>query len=373
MKEVLSSFYYGQYSIIITYFSLIFVLGILGMEQVFLRFSVAKNKNQIDTQKIQLLLVSGVVLLSTVVSTGFFIQNYPEIEINRSLLFFTSLSIISSLFLHNVMRLNSNFLLAQVISNYWKIVLVVLAIVFYLERLQQLNLFINCLCLSIITFFALCLFYVFRYVKFTFNTPVSSKEIIFTASNFFIAIASFSLITFADRFIIEKKFNYITLGEFFYLSNFFLAPYAILQNYVGFKQLIFFKNNFTVDYYKKYNRKIIFLGIFLAVGLFVFATALNYFNLLKYQFNNYKVIALLLLIGIVRLYSSAIISAFEAKSTIAYLRKSNILIVSFTCLVLLFAYYFSHTIHSILICVVLVWCFRCVIHRQLLLHQQNKL
>jgi len=84
MKEVLSSFYYGQYSIIITYFSLIFVLGILGMEQVFLRFSIAKARNEIDTQKIQLVLIGCVVLLSTIVSTIFFKRNYFTILHNIS-------------------------------------------------------------------------------------------------------------------------------------------------------------------------------------------------------------------------------------------------------------------------------------------------
>jgi O-antigen/teichoic acid export membrane protein len=372
MKEVLSSFYYGQYSIIITYFSLIFVLGILGMEQVFLRFSTAKESNQIETQKIQLLLVSGVALFSSVVSTIFFKKNYPEIEFNTFLLFLTSFSIISSLFLYNVLRLNSNFFLAQLVANFWKFVLLILAALFYFKQSDKLEVFVACLCFSIIGFFALCLIYVFRTIQFKFTTPASSLEIISTASNFFIAIASFSLITFADRFIIEKKFNYITLGEFFYLTNFFLAPFTILQNYVGFKQLILFKNDFNLNYYFRYNRKIIFFGIFLAFFLFVFATGLNYYKILSYQFNNYTSIALLLVIGIIRLYSSSIISAFEAKSTLSYLRISNVLIVAFTVLILLYAYYFCHTIQSILICVIAVWCLRCLIHRQLLLHQYKK-
>jgi hypothetical protein len=372
MKEVLSSFYYGQYSIIITYFSLIFVLGILGMEQVFLRFSTAKESNRIETQKIQLVLLGCVALFSSVVSTLFFKKNYPEIEFNPVLLFLTSFSIISSLFLYNVMRLNSNFLLAQLIANFWKFVLLVLAAIFYFKQSDRLEVFVASLCFAIIGFFVLCLIYVFRTIHFTFTKPVSSLEIMSTATHFFIAIASFSLITFADRFIIEKKFNYITLGDFFYLTNFFLAPFTILQNYVGFKQLILFKNDFNLNYYFRYNRKIIFFGVFLAFFLFLFATALNYFKVLNYQFNNYTIISLLLLIGVIRLYSSSIISAFEAKSTLSYLRKSNVFIVSFTVLILLYAYYFCHTIHSILACVILVWCLRCVIHRQLLLHQYNK-
>ena len=56
MKEILTATQYGHYSIFVTYFSLIYVFGILGTEQVFLRFSMGVKKNTIETQKFQLFL-----------------------------------------------------------------------------------------------------------------------------------------------------------------------------------------------------------------------------------------------------------------------------------------------------------------------------
>ena len=53
MKDVLSELEYGQYSIFVTYLSLIYLLGILGAEQGFLRFSRQTGNNIITTQKVQ--------------------------------------------------------------------------------------------------------------------------------------------------------------------------------------------------------------------------------------------------------------------------------------------------------------------------------
>ena len=69
MKEVLSAKSYGQYSIFVTYFSLIYLLGILGTEQGFLRFSRKLDKNVISTQKVQFHLLFTVILLTTILSS----------------------------------------------------------------------------------------------------------------------------------------------------------------------------------------------------------------------------------------------------------------------------------------------------------------
>ena len=51
LKEVLNEEAYGQYSITITYFSVIFIFGLLGLEQIFLRYSNFIATNTIETQK----------------------------------------------------------------------------------------------------------------------------------------------------------------------------------------------------------------------------------------------------------------------------------------------------------------------------------
>lgn len=372
MKEVLSATHYGQYSIFVTYFSLIYMLGIFGSEQVFLRFSRKTNRNTLETQKSQIILISVIIFFSTIISCILFKRYYPEVAINSLLLFLASFSMIGMLFLFNILRLNTNFVLSQFISNYWKLLLFTLALIFYINKEDNLETFIKIVAVNIVIIFLAVLFYIYKKIEINYNNDISTKDIFITAFHFFLAILSFSLITFADRFIIEMKFSIEEFGNFFYLTNFFLAPYTILQNYVGFKQLIVFKNDFNRDYYTRFNQKAILLGVVMAVFLLIISFYLCHFKLLKFSFNDYMpIILLLLFIGIVRLYSSSIISAFEARTTIETLRKSNIYILVITVFILLIAVFYAHSIQSILMSIIIIWLFRCVVHRQLILHQMK--
>jgi hypothetical protein len=372
MKEILSATHYGHYSIFVTYFSLIYVFGILGTEQVFLRFSMQTKKNTIETQKFQLQLMAFIILFSTILCSFLFQKYYSEIAINTFLLFGSSLSMIGILFLFSILRLNANFVWAQFISNYWKIVLCILAAFFYIFKNNDLNLFITIVCINVLLIFALSLSYINKKITISFNNDVSIKEILQTAFHFFLSIFSFSVLLFADRFIIETKYSFIEFGNFFYLTNFFLAPYAILQNYIGFKQLIVFKTDFNKGYFVNFNRKALFFGALLGFMLLSVAFVLNFTNVIAFRFNRYpSIIILLLFTGIVRLYSSSIISAFEARTSIETLRKANIYIAGITFIILLIAAFLASSIEEILIYVILIWLFRCFIHRQLLLHQMK--
>jgi hypothetical protein len=372
MKGVLSATHYGHYSIFVTYFSLIYVFGILGTEQVFLRFSIQTKKETIETQKFQLQLITVIILFSTILCTFLFRKYYSEIAINTLLLFASSLSMIGSLFLFSILRLTSDFVLAQFISNYWKIVMCILAAFFYIFKNNDLNLFIAIVCSNVLLIFALSLSYVCKKISISFNKDVSIKEIVQTGFHFFLSIFSFSVLLFADRFIIETKYSFIEFGNFFYLTNFFLAPYAILQNYIGFKQLIVFKGGFNRDYFVSFNKKALFFGALLGLFLLFLAFILNYTDVIQFSFNRYPlIIALLLFTGIVRLYSSSIIAAFEARTSIKTLRKANIYIAGITFVILLMAVFLASSIEEILIYVIFIWLFRCIIHRRLLLHQMK--
>lgn len=372
MKGILSATHYGHYSIFVTYFSLIYVFGILGTEQVFLRFSIQSKRETIETQKFQLQLITVIILFSTILCTFLFRKYYSEIAINTLLLFASSLSMIGSLFLFSILRLTSDFVLAQFISNYWKIVMCILAAFFYIFKNNDLNLFIAIVCSNVLLIFALSLSYVCKKISFSFNKDVSIKEIVQTGFHFFLSIFSFSVLLFADRFIIETKYSFIEFGNFFYLTNFFLAPYAILQNYIGFKQLIVFKEGFNRGYFISFNRKALFFGALLGLFLLLLAFILNYTDVIQFRFNRYPlIIALLLFTGIVRLYSSSIIAAFEARTSIKTLRKANIYIAGITFVILLMAVFLASSIEEILIYVIFIWLFRCIIHRRLLLHQMK--
>jgi hypothetical protein len=156
------------------------------------------------------------------------------------------------------------------------------------------------------------------------------------------------------------------------MTNFFLAPYSILQNYIGFKQLVVFKKSFTVSYFKRFNRLSIGFGAVLGLLLFCFAIGLEFSGIIGFSFNDHiPIILLLLLTGIIRMYSSSILSAFEAKTSLETLKRSNIYIISATVAILLFAVSAVDSVEAILLCIIVIWAIRCIVHRQLLLNQMK--
>src|SRR5690606_22177124 len=75
-KEFFSPQDYGYYSILITYFSIVFLFGIFGGEQLFIRISERPEPHLIETSRKVMGLVLGALLVSTVAGSVFFWMNY---------------------------------------------------------------------------------------------------------------------------------------------------------------------------------------------------------------------------------------------------------------------------------------------------------
>ena len=361
-KELFTPSEYGYYSVFITYLSVINLFGILGLEQNLLRFSF-KNKDYIETQKIQFQLFYGVSIINAILSSVLFINFYSEVKIYFLILLLASYGMISQLFLSNLFRINTNFVVSQLASNLWKIQLLLLSIVFFIYKLQNIEILILLISLSIITVFIFTKFCVKKFVKIKYINNIDNKSLYTSAFHFFISIFLFTILIFADRFIIEKKFSIEEFGNYFYLTNFFLAPFSIIQNYIGFKQLIHFKYNFSMPEFNKINLRNVVLGFVLAGLLFIISLILPQLNLITFDFKKYfNEIIIILLIGIARLFSSSVLSGFEAQADIKSLRKANIYIVVLTFMWLVIAYRIGYSLFSILYCFLFVWIFRAFIH-----------
>ena len=370
-KNIFSKEEYGKYSVIITYFSLLYLFGIFGTEQGFIRFSNRKEKGVVETHKSQIILVFCIALFSSIVGGVFFKLYYSDILLNNGLLFISGFCIIILLFLFNTLRLNEDFALSQLISNYWRISLFALSLFYLLCNHSGFENYITILAINIVLGTVLAFFFVFRKIKFTYSkTKIDLSSTFF---HFFLAISTFTLLTFSDRFLVENKFSIEEFGNYFYLTNLFLAPYSILQNYIGFKQLVLFKNNFTVEYFNKQNRKSIIIGLFLGAFLLGAANIVSYFKILDFDFKNtIYIVLLLILTGILRLYSASILAAFEAKVSVETLKKSNIIIIIITSVVLTIAIYAAKSLEAILFCVAIIWVLRALVQRYLLLKQHQK-
>jgi hypothetical protein len=225
----------------------------------------------------------------------------------------------------------------------------------------------------IILSFLISFYFCFKRIQFSYKKNVSRTDIIKTSIQFLISITSFSLLIFGDRFIIEQKFGIEEFGNYFYLTNFFLAPFSILQNYIGFKHLIIFKLDFKVSNFNKFNRKIIFFGICLSLSLFIFLKTVSYHRILNFDFNHYNLtIILMLIMGIIRLYSSSITSAFEAKTNVHTFKKGNIIFIVLSLIIVFIDFIFINTLDLIICSIILIWLIRSIVFRQLLLGQINK-
>ncbi len=374
LKEKLTHGEYGIYSIVITYFSMMNLYGLLGLEQVFIRLSDFHQKDKISTPKFLLKLIVSVIVISSVLGTFIFRQYCSEIlNFNLILFFLATIGIVSLLFLYNILRLNSDFVLSQLFFNLWKIVLPILAILcFYWYKLDFTLFLIFLMCIIILSF-VLSLYFCLKRIHFVYKEMAPSREIIKTAIQFLISITSFSFLIFGDRLIIEHKFGLEEFGNYFYLSNFFLAPFSILQNYIGFKQLIVFKRNFNLSRFDRFNKKIIFFGLCLSLILILFLKLVNCLKVLSFDFDHYNLIIMLLLIlGIIRLYSSAITSAFEAKTNVNTFKKGNFIFITLSSIIVVLDIFFIHTLYLIVLSIIVIWLIRCTVFRKLLMQQLKR-
>ncbi len=370
LKEKLDDNNYGQYSIIITYYSLVFLYGMLGFEQVFLRYTFQEKKGVLLTSKLQLAIFIATSIFTSFIAILIFKKVYFEIQIPTLLLFFSTFSMVFSMYFFNVFRINNQFVFSQLVANFWKFFLLFFSIIFFFNDKISFNKLILVFSCSIIFLILIILFYYLKKIQLNFDSSIQHKEMFLAWSYFFISITSFSILTFGDRFLIERKIGTEVFGNYFYLTNFFLAPFSILQNYIGFKQLIFYKTNFSPSYFRTFNRKIIFSGIILSLFLFLSSLAIDYMNILNFKFYSFIIIILLLLIlGVIRLYSSAVSSAFEALTNNKTLRDYNFYSILITILITLFIIYFVSTIELILFCFMVLWLSRSIIQQILLLKQ----
>ncbi|HLV46714.1 MAG TPA: hypothetical protein VKY32_06705 [Flavobacterium sp.] len=370
LKEVLNEKSYGVYSLIVTFISIVYIYGLLGFEQVFLRYSQYGKPNIIATQKSFLTFIYALVVVATILSLAVYIWQYAQYYDRIWLVALAVACTIYSLFLFNIFRLNHQFVQAQLLANSWKIVLPFLALFFWLLKYKNADVLIGLILGTIVIITVFTGIVVFKKIKFSFVELLPKKETNQSFFHFFISISTLSLLLFGDRMIVEEHLGVVTLGDYFYLCNLVLAPYTLLQSYVGFRQLIQFKDDFSLKKFKKFNRQIIVFSLLLSILIAATIYVITIINLLNFDFQKHiATIALLIILGVIRLYSASILSAFEAKTSINTLKKTNILVILISIILLIILMIFFRTLNSIIIGFILLWFSRTMIYRYMLIKQ----
>ena len=357
LKANLSLEDYGNYALLLTFISIASSLGLLSLEQLILRFSILKND--------QYFYINKKILISFCISTVLFIVIFSIIgrhyfSISSFLLMFLALGSILLMLLYNIYRLIKRYVYAQIIYNSWKFVLFI-CIVYLINSQVSFLQIVNIL---VITFIILTLFFSIIFL-YTYKIKVyenQKEEIILMQLSFFISMLIMTTLGYGDRFIIEYYLNVEELGKYFYYITVVLFPYILFQSYFGFKELPQFRENFSSEILKTKVLKAIIFGFLLSLLIGVFLFCFNSLNLQfieKLKIENYNLILILMLTGIIKITYSILSAAVGATSNNKIIKKLNFYsIIAIIVIVFIFFIINIKSIESIAILYLIIWLFR---------------
>ncbi len=357
LKDNLSSSDYGLFSIFITYISLLSSFGMFGFEQTLLRTSSIKSK--LEIQKNILFPSLFVICLSSSIGV-FLMKSSFDINISYILFFLLSILIILIKLIYNLYRLISNFFLAQLVLNLWKIILTLIVIYFIL---YDYDISLNLIFHVVFALFSLSVFFVIKiYNKVRFKKLKNSYSLIKKSFLFFVAVLTLSLMGYGDRFFIESRFGLIKLGDYFFYLNIFLFPFSLFQSYIGFKEIVSFKKNFSISLlnHKIYN--VLKSSLIFSIMLVFIFYLIDYFGLYNLQMSsNLNIIIPLIILGNIKMVYSLLSSAIGALSNDKMLYKINLKSILSLILICPIMFYYSNTILLTILFVIILWIIRCFI------------
>ena len=357
LKDTLSPIDYGLFSIFITYISLLSSFGMFGFEQTLLRTTLIKNKLEIQKNILYPSLIA--IFISSFIGVFLMKSNY-DISISYILFYLLSIIVIVTKLSFNLYRLLSKFFLAQLVLNFWKIALT-FVILYYVFLNNNFSLeFIFSLVLVFFAFSTMSLFGLINKIQFIKQDSFSS--LLKKSFLFFISLLTISLLGFGDRFFIESRFGLEILGNYFFFLNIFLFPFSLFQSYIGFKEIVSFKKNFSINLL---NYKIINVlkssFIFSLMLIFVFYL-IDYFGLYNLEISsNLNIIIPLIILGNIKMVYSLLSSAIGALSNDKMLYKINIQSIMSLLLICPLMFYYSNTILLTIVFVIILWLVRCII------------
>tara|TARA_B110000093_G_scaffold38514_1_gene40531 strand:+ start:801 stop:1973 length:1173 start_codon:yes stop_codon:yes gene_type:complete len=362
LKATLSDFQYGEYSIFITFLQVCISFGFLGLEQVFLRLSEVRDDKLLTDKK--LLKITFVVgLLFSLLLSAVFSKIFLKIQVATTLLMLLTFSTSLMMFLYNVVRLKKQFVVAQLFNNMWKyIVLVITGILLIGGNVNAKTLIEIFTYVSIgsATFFSI---YVIKNIPFKFTNSFELSAIYKYSFHFVISMLSITFIGFFDRFYIKALFGSEAFGDYFYLATIFYFPFALLQGYVGFKELVFFKTNASLPILKRKLRNINVLSVIIAIAIYGAAYVLNDLEVIPaIDFTSSgSVILILMALGVLRINYSMLSSVLGATGSIKIIRNANIQSLVFILLIFAAGSNYLISVEAVAFCILLVWISRILV------------
>ena len=362
LKATLSDFQYGEYSIFITFLQVCVSFGFLGLEQVFLRLSEVRDDKLLTDKK--LLKITFVVgLLFSLLLSAVFSKIFLKIQVATTLLMLLTFSTSLMMFLYNVVRLKKQFVVAQLFNNMWKYIVLVITGILLIGGNVNAKTLIEIFTYVSIGSATLFSIYVIKNIPFKFTNSFELSAIYKYSFHFVISMLSITFIGFFDRFYIKALFGSEAFGDYFYLATIFYFPFALLQGYVGFKELVFFKTNASLPILKRKLRNINVLSVIIAIAIYGAAYVLNDLEVIPaIDFTSSgSVILILMALGVLRINYSMLSSVLGATGSIKIIRNANIQSLVFILLIFAAGSNYLISVEAVAFCILLVWISRILV------------
>jgi len=342
-------------SLYLTYLGIVGSFGLLGFDQIFLRLAKLEHNRVSIGRNVFLLLI-----LITFLVPLFFANYFTRYENLHFLpLYLSGISVNAVKLGFNANRLNKKFSLAQVFKRSYKIIFFLgsFLFLFLLNKQVSIDYLFNIAC-GILIFCGL-----FSFISFKRNTKISranDQKVPQFAVSFIINMALLTLLGYGERILIANKIDEATFGTYFYYLTVFLFPLTLLQEYVGFRELVFFKLN--IDKNKIFKKIYQLIGLGLLTYLFILLIIwIDNGHFLDIDIGrDYMLIAWMCLLGLVKLIYgifSAILGAKGGSKKINIINFSTILLIGILVLGMQLT---SYSLYEIILGLILVFSYRSV-------------
>lgn len=340
-------------SLYLTYIGIVGGLGFLGFDQVYLRLAtIGKAKSSIQTK---VFLSMMLLLLLVPLAFASYFSRYEHLSFMP--LYISGVSINAIMLGYNANRLQKSFSIAQVFKNSYKVLLLLGAWLSLMVIQPEIS-------ISTLFYYASLLLLscgIVAFISFCFKTQVvvnTNTKIFFLAISFGLNIALITALGYGERVLIMHKIDEQTFAIYFYYLTVFLFPLTLLQEYVGFKELVFFKER--IDKREVFTKVIRLIGLgVLTYALIILVIYIDANRFLRVDLEkDYLLIAWMSILGLVKLVYGLFSAILGAKGE----SKSIGLINLITFLILVGLWLFMHltgySLKAILISLILVFLYR---------------
>lgn len=340
-------------SLYLTYLGIVGSFGLLGFDQVYLRLAQVNNSK--PSIGINVLLIILFFMLFAPIGFATYFNRYEHLNFWQ--LYVSGVSVNAIMLGFNANRLQKNFSLSQGFKNSYKILFLLGAwlVLIVLERTMPISrLFYYASLLILVSGF-------FSFISFWRSTQIvniRNSRVLLFAISFALNIALITALGYGERILIADKIDQETFATYFYYLTIFLFPLTLLQEYIGFKELVYFKEKVDKQVVLAKIKKLITLGL-MTYFLIIAVVWIDNNRFLNVSLaSDYMLIAWMSLLGLIKLVYSLFSAILGARGETKSINLINIITTLLIALLWLTMHLLGYSLNGIIISLISVFLYR---------------